>query len=175
MDLKQFFKDQYFYELKRREELTNNLTIPIGILTGLSGVIGVYLFKFKFQNLSFETGAFLFLVSLSLIAIIVTGYYLIRSYWRLEYGYLADSLEIKEYYDGLLQFYIKEGNDSENASRKAIKEFKNYIIERYATNADHNAKRNDLKSKYIHNANLALIFSLTFVFFSAFPFFWNFF
>ena len=36
-----FLKDRYDYELDRKDKLTASLTLPVGILTGLGGLLAV--------------------------------------------------------------------------------------------------------------------------------------
>lgn len=45
-----FLKDRYDFELDRKDKLTTSLTLPVGILTGLGGLIAIMAQSFTYED-----------------------------------------------------------------------------------------------------------------------------
>jgi len=97
------------------------------------------------------------------IAMLVTIYFLIKSYYNYTYGFVASSEELKKYYNKLLDYKECEAGDK----------FLEFVTNEYSKYADINALNNDKKSSYIHKANGTLIILLVFVILSWIPYTWN--
>jgi hypothetical protein len=156
MDIRDYYKEHYFLESTRKGELTNALSLPLGILSLL---IGGLMIVAQGIHLPLNDVAIFLLVLMAVAAIFIlrTIYFLIRSYYNYEYGYVPTPLEIKTYKEGLFTYYVSLGDSPEDAIKKADSEALQHVDSEYAAHADRNAKNNNRKSSFIHNANSSLI------------------
>ncbi len=156
MDIRDYYKEHYFLEATRKGELNNALSLPLGILSLLIGGLiivaqGIHL------PLNDVTIILIVMMTVGAIFILRTICFLIRSYYNYEYGYVPTALEIKIFKEELLAFYISLGDSPEDAIKKADSEALQHVDSEYAAHADRNAKNNNRKSSFIHNANSSLI------------------
>jgi hypothetical protein len=82
-----FLKDRYDYELRRREELTSALTMPIGVLTVLGGAMAAMARSFTYRD-ALLTWAFGILLALAVAAFVICMVRLARAYHPQKYLYL---------------------------------------------------------------------------------------
>jgi len=156
MDIRDYYKEHYFLEATRKGELTNALSLPLGILSLL---IGGLMIVAQGIHLPLNKVAIFLLVLIAIAAIFIlrTIYFLIRSYYNYEYGYVPTPLEIKTYKEELYTYYVSLGDSPADAVKKADSEALQHVDSEYAAHADRNAKNNNRKSSFIHNANSSLI------------------
>lgn len=157
----EYFKSLFDREQVRKVELNNEINIPIGIITLISGGV-ILVFKEAVTSLC----------SLSFLMIVVIGsllmasvLYLAKSYNNLfkgfKYKYLPDSMEM-----------YKHKKDLKNYNRKVNKAeqecFKDYLIENYANLNSTNMKINRSRLQYLYVAKtlviIALILTMTLMF-----------
>lgn len=181
MNKVEFFKEAYYFELKRRQELTTSLTIPIGIASFFVGAIFYYLQTFKFFPSNGVGYVFVLLVLFALISVVISIYYQFRSYYGYIYGYLPRLDDLNNFYDDLLEYgnsynkYLEEiGKEIVDPKLFADQKYKEEISEAYLLAVVKNFENNRLKSVYLHNANGALIFTFVFLLMSSIPYFVNF-
>ena len=82
----QFVKDRYDYELQRKEQLTAALTLPVGILSLLSGWIGSMAQWFSYTD-ALLTDLFAPIIAADVFTVSVCLLYLARAYHRRRYVY----------------------------------------------------------------------------------------
>lgn len=160
MDLHEFYKSHYFFELARKDQLTNAIAIPAGVLTLVGGAISIIsnTLDYPLSLLEVVEAVILFLSSLS---VLVSVFFLIKSYFNYGYGFIATPLEIME--------YKKELEASDYSKDEIDLELEDYVNEEYVKYSSLNTKNNDEKSYYIHKANWAMIFSIVFIFIAGVP------
>jgi hypothetical protein len=164
MDLHEFYKNHYFFELSRKDQLSSAVTIPAGLITLVGGgIIGIFSTIDKPFN-SLEKAELLFLI-LATITIFISIFFLIKSYFNYGYGFIATSLEIMTYKDKLEEFH-KNDKDSINIVQGKIEDFVN---REYVKHTDLNTRNNDRKSSFIHKANWALILSIVLIVIAGIP------
>ena len=78
MDINSFYKEHYFFEINKKQQLTEALVIPIGVLTLLGSIIGFYVQKYKFLKWDSTTYLFCFFLLISVTFISYSIYYLIH-------------------------------------------------------------------------------------------------
>lgn len=161
MNVRDYYKEHYFLEATRRNELTNALSIPLGILSLLIGGLTV-IARGIHLPLSSTSILLLALMTVAVVFILRTVYFLIRSYYNYEYGYAPTPLEIKTYKEELIAYYLALGESPDAAIQKAESEALQHVDAEYAAHADRNAKNNNRKSSFMHNANSALIGAIIF-------------
>jgi hypothetical protein len=156
MDIRDYYKEHYFLEATRKNDLTNALSLPLAILSLLIGGLAVVARKI---HVPLDPLAILqlTLMALAVVFILLTVYFFIRSYYNYEYGYVPTPLEIKTYQEKLIAYYISLGVAPDAANQKSKVDVLAHIDAEYAKHADLNAKNNNRKSSFIHNANSSLI------------------
>ena len=161
MTLREFYKCHYERELTRKTELTAALSIPVGIVSLLVGSLLVMAKELRLPHAQLELvqGA---AIALSALASLASTYFLIRSLHNFAYGYVATPLEIQQYQASLTAFHESEGMASPDAKKLAEEETLEYVDSEYAKYADRNAKNNDIKSTFLHQANSAMIAAVLF-------------
>jgi hypothetical protein len=164
-----FYKEHYFYEINRKQQIVSSLTIPIGILIVLSGAMTLFL-RCLTSDGAPVMAAFRILVSVALASLGMTIYYLIRSYFGFAYDYVSDTQDVLDFEKGLKSYYEKIGR-GDSASDDALKEVKEFVRDQYARCCQINAENNDSRSEFVHRANGFLIMSLVSVIMCAAPYF----
>jgi hypothetical protein len=167
MDVLDLYKEHYFFEINRRDQLTSQLSIPIGILTILGG-LGAYLANTISICSKDMKIVFIAILAISTLFFIITIYYLIRSYYGYTYRYIPTPKEIDDYRKQLKEYHERVGNSEE----QVIIEIKEFLTERYAISTHKNTWNNDSKSGFLHKANKALIYTLVSLLLNASLFFW---
>lgn len=156
MSLREFYKSHYELELTRKTDLTAALAVPVGILSLLVGAL-VVMAKELHTPFSLSEKLLCVAIALSAIASLVSTYFLFRSLYNFAYGYIATPLEIQQYQAGLTSFHEGSGQLLPEAKRLSEEETLEYVDSEYAKYADRNAKNNDIKSTFLHQANGAMI------------------
>jgi hypothetical protein len=104
-----FLKDRYDYELQRREQLTDALTLPVGVLTILGGAMAGMARSFSYKD-GLLTWAFGILLGSAVIAFFLCMLNLGRAYHRQTYIYLPML--------GDLQKFRRHGGRSTSRNRR---------------------------------------------------------
>jgi len=156
MDIRDHYKEHYCLEAARKYDLSNALSLPLGILSLLIGglVVVAQGIHVPLSNIDVLQLA---LMAVAAAFILLSAYFLVRSYYNYEYGYAPTPLEIKTFKEGLVAYYVALGETPAAAVKKADEEALEHVDAEYAVHADRNAKNNNRKSSFIHNANGALI------------------
>lgn len=149
----EYFKSLFDREQVRKVELNNEVNIPIGIITLISG--GVIL-VFKETVTALCSLSFLMIVVIGLL-LMASVLYLAKSYNNLfkgfRYEYLPDSKEL-----------YKHKKDLKNYNRKIKKadreSFKEYLIENYASLNSANMKINRSRLHYLYVAKTLVFIAL---------------
>lgn len=150
MDLK-FLKERYDFELQRKEQLTSALTLPVGVLSGLGGLMAAMVRSFPHKTLWF-TVPFGVAFSLDVVAFFFCLVHLARAYHRQKYIYLPLLRELEEWEEEFRDFnsYVKgTGGDIEET-------FSTHLRERIIEAADRNTGNNEHRSGLLHRARVAL-------------------
>jgi len=166
-DILDHFKEHYFFEISRKHQLTNSLSIPIGVLVVLGGAISFFIHQIDYSS---EPVIFLFylLIAVSLFFFLRTMYFLVRSYHNFKYRYIPSSDEALSYYNELKGYYSKHSITPDNSTS----DFEDFLIERYSKCANDNTWSNDSKTAFLHKANNSLITTLICVAICSIPYFY---
>lgn len=146
-----FLKDRYDYELRRREELTTALTLPVGVLTVLGGAMAAMARSFSYEggSVTWAFGAFLIL---SVLAFGMCLLLLARAYHPQTYIYLPLLAAIKQSEEEFLKF----SNVIAHEGAEVLDEFDSQLDEHVISAADHNTRNNERRSAQLHLARIAL-------------------
>ena len=170
----EIYKDVYYKELERKNQLEDSLMLPVGIVTALSTGLFYLVTNFNYKCNSYLKYIFIVLVIISLIFIIITIYQLIRAYnnftFGYEYHYLSYSAEIEKYYSDLIDFFKSKKHSKEKTVIESNKIIEQFFIDEFITKSDFNCYNNDKKQSHSYKARVFLIFALITIFILVFPY-----
>jgi hypothetical protein len=146
------YKDIYNSELERKEKLISELTIPIAITTVLFGSIPYIIGKIGTISTLLPLIIYLAGLSVLVISLAVSAFYVIKSYHNYKYKCIATSKQMEAYYNECVAFYKNED--------EADKIFQAYLIKDYCECNEINTKNNDVKAAYLHKSRNAIIVGL---------------
>lgn len=142
-----FYKEYYFYELKRKDDLYNMINIPLLIITAIIS-IHIYLFKYykNFKIISVE-GLF---VAITFLLICLTVFYLVNSY--------SNKLKAHSYKEiaGMNDLYQYK----KQLSKEKESSFYEDLKEKLAECSQHNFEINKNRTEQIAKAKIFLILSI---------------
>jgi hypothetical protein len=171
-----FYREMYFKELERKAELSEAVSIPIGIISGVLAGLFYLITSFDFSQHIILTGAFTLLVAIGTFFALRTVYFLIRSYINYSPGRMYSGIPygggLENYRLKLKEYYLKELHKTENDGEGA---FRKYYFQNVIKHLDNNAYINDKRARYLYFAKANLFYTLIFVLLSCLPFFVNFF
>lgn len=150
------YKEAYYYELSRKAELSNDLTLPVGVVTVMLSSVA-YLMQ-KADSVKGTIPFFLMLLGFTVMVVSVMAciYFLIRSYYNYSYEYFASTIVVEKHYNDLKLYY----ESISESSKKADEHFEQYMIDTYCKCIDTNIKKNDKKSDFLHNARTSMVIAL---------------
>ncbi len=157
------YREFYFFEWNRREQITSATNIPIALATILGGVIAFLLRTYPYKEQShspWETGLFTILIGAAAVSLLWGISFLIRSYHGYNYKRIPVPGKLRDHYDEI-HAYHKEWTEAD-AAEAAEEAFDSYLRERLADATDRNAENNRLKAGRLHSGVKRLIASLVF-------------
>jgi hypothetical protein len=155
-------KDEYLNSLKRRDDLTSSLTLPMGILTILGSIL---LFTVNSASPTpFEWIDFAKFIGtgLSVIALGLAVFFLARSYFNYRYAYVPTTQQLKQWRSGLVSYYRDSNIPKTDA--EIDHEVLELLYDGFAKNAHLNTLNNDLKSIRLHQANICIMLAMALTF-----------
>ena len=134
-----YFKDQYFYELSRRDRMTGELNFPFTLLVILGGVIAAFSTQLEPPFTGLDWLVFGCFVS-GIILLALIGGILWFTWTVYAYRYPA-------YSDQIQQFWNENNRD----------ELDRLILDEYVKSSTNNAQINDKRSKWVFRAKQLLL------------------
>jgi hypothetical protein len=138
-----FYKELYFYEISRKNEISNSISITIGIISAFSGVIFYLLTSFDYGNNNIVTSIFIISLFPVLVFLMKSIYYLVRSFSNFTdghfYKYLSSPKDFENYYGGLEEYYKKSRMENGDSNI----DFDNHLISQFIETTSFNQKRNN--------------------------------
>lgn len=142
MDDLELYKSIYDRELGRRINLDNAINIPIGIISVLVSLIYYFSSNINIVLIGWKYVFYIF-VTISSLLILVSIYYLIKSYNNLfrgfDYHNFPTTDELRKYQLELVKYNTKV--ESENQIL-----FSQYLIDKYVSYADDHIRINDKRA-----------------------------
>ena len=169
MSLREFYQTHYFHETDRRDQINNSLTIPLGVISLVSGAFLVIAKEIDFPFNASEIIQLHFL-GLTAITLILAAIFMGRAYWGYGYAHMPRTEEIRQYFENLKNYYLSLNYSENNASEQANAEALEYVGSQYFANAEKNAENNDIKSANLFKANGFTMASVVFLVISATPY-----
>lgn len=156
----EFYKENYFKELDKRNEINNSLSLPIGLITAIVAGIFYLLTNFDYKYSLFLALIFSATILISLCFLIISVYHLIKAYSDFPkayyYAILPDTNEIENYYQELKKFYSSNTSVTDTSEQ----EVENHILTEMIKNTGENQKNNKRKSKFRYDCEYYLIATL---------------
>lgn len=175
MDYFNFYKELYFKENERRQEVNSALNIPLAVITALSSGTYFLITSFAYKADSFLSLVFVLLMVLTGITLLISIYFLIRAFSDFSKGYEYLGIPyVNELYNWHqeLEEYCKTYELGKDHTDEL---FETYLLKNLVKHTDHNMYVNDKKLGYIYLSKKFLIGALVLIFISLIPFGNNFF
>ena len=163
-----FLKDRYDYELKRKDQITAALTLPIGILIALGTVMAAMARSFSYVD-GYLKWWFLIFLGLAAVVFLFCVVFLGFAYHRQKYWYLpllSELQKIRETWRGFYkQIYLRTSGDSSLSDEQLFQAsddlFQDELEQKIIQAADENTRTNDLRSdRYLYLARVAIFVAL---------------
>ncbi|RFC34519.1 MAG: hypothetical protein DID91_2727702655 [Candidatus Nitrotoga sp. MKT] len=153
------YEKLYFHEIEVREKLGGRLQTPMAIIVSLIGVLAYLLQNFDKDHISTFAALFIFLLTLSSLALVAAMCFFVCSWYGHTYAFLP-SAEETEKYRQLLQKTYKQ---YKNGNTLAETYLNDYLCTKYIALATQNTQCNDKRSLNIHRTNGTLIVAVILV------------
>ncbi len=160
-----FIKDRYDFELARKEQITNALTMPIGVMSVIGALLVAMGRSFNFRD-SPLWWTFVPLFVADVMAFVICLIYLGRAYHLQTYIYLPLLSDLDQAADEFRDFnaYVRaNGGDVEET-------FEGDLLKRIIDAADRNTKTNERRTELLRIARLWLFSALWLTLFAGFPY-----
>lgn len=161
----EFLKERYNFELARKEDLTAALPLPVGVLTGLGGIMAAMGQSIDDAS-TVWTWLFLVPFASDVAAFVVALVFLAYAYHGQDYGYLPRLGELQADQEEIYRYFGENGGDDELARA----EFQRQLERRMIEAADRNATSNDRRAAHLHRARQCLLGVLVLTFAAGFVF-----
>jgi hypothetical protein len=152
-----FLKDRYDFELERQEKLTNALTLPAGVLTGLVGGLSILAHNFSYEP-RVLTPLFVVLLASDAIIGLVCLAFLGVAYHGREYEYLERLGILYRAEQEWFAWYAA----IDGSAADAAKDFSDQLEQGMIKAADRNALSNDQRTGFLYQARVWLFMLLFF-------------
>lgn len=155
----EYYKEQYYFELNRKGQLSNSMSIPIGFMTVIFTACTYFGLNLNDIFNHWTLWPFLVLFSVALFFIFRASKHLIKAFTGLKYGYNPPP-------EKLYEFEQKHKNDK-NLDDK----FFEGIKKSYINTTSINRINNNSRANNLYKTNLNTIIAIIFIIISAIPFF----
>jgi hypothetical protein len=151
----EFLKERYDFELKRCDQLTSELPLPVGVLSGLGGLMAAMVRSFPHRTL-WLTVPFGAAFALDVVAFFYCLVCLARAYHRQKYIYLPLLSELEEWEKEFRSFLDRDDIVAEEVVISPDESFDIHLRERIIEAADRNSMNNEYRSGLLHRARVGL-------------------
>ncbi len=164
--IEDLYKEIYYREHERRENIRSGLNFPAGIIVILGGVLAFYITNLPRLNFDILTTFFGITLFGMLIGITWAVYHVFRVYYGHDMYFIATTKKLEDYRKDLQDYYgINDLYDE-----KTVDELRRFLVDQYIQCSTYNTLVNDKKSAYLHRANRGIIIALISLFLSLFPY-----
>jgi len=164
-----FYKEQYYFELNRKNDLTNSLAIPVGFLTALLTGYAYFLLNLQFLDKWYFITTFVVLIIVSIYYGGKAVFHLFHAFRGLDYGYVPEPKKIYLYEQDYSNYVITHGLSYDKIDESFFNNLKKSLV----VTTNKNRENNNFRSKRILKANIYSIYAILFLFLSTIPFIIN--
>ena len=163
-ELFQFYKESYYHEIGRKDEIRKQLGLAIAVLALLGNSAYYYLFKFQFFPFSFAHLGFYVPFFLGILFAFIAFFYLLRYIFQgREYAYIPTTEEIRDVIDK-----FEKANQTESDENVVRNFYIQNLSKQYSEAATRNQLNNEKRTGYVFSSLRASLISILFFLF-AFP------
>lgn len=167
--LEKLFREFYYFEHSRKARINTDRSIPIAILTVISGVLIYYAQIFPVIGVDLISILFIVFAGGAVFSIIRSILFLKKTFFNYDYDYVISPNEIDHGTSDLRDYYNQI--ETENIEDTIIDDIHEMIINQYKEHTNNNIKSNDSK-QYDVNMSLTWIFrAIVFMILSMLPFY----
>jgi hypothetical protein len=148
-------KEVYRDEWARRDQLTGNVGMPITVMTAVGGGAALMIKSFEL-DISLGTYVFTGAVSAAVFCLLYGAYSVARSYHGYTYKQIPSAQQLDTFFSELKQYHTAISSSPE----QAVREFDEYLRERYLEAAEQNSNNNISKAAYLYNAAQSIILAI---------------
>lgn len=173
VDNLELYERLHFHELETREHISSRLQISLGLVAALAGALSFLIGGVDRNGSGVGFVAFWILLSLSGLGLLYATRQLKLVFWGNTYketpsGRAVKNHEVKlysHYFDDPLPPEVTSASDREKAAKELFTaDFKDFVIEKYANCATHNAQINMDRADQLHEANRGILVCAGFAF-----------
>lgn len=139
-------KEHYFFEIKRKYEISRSLSIPIALVSAFFTAWYSLIINFEYSPWEWYVNLFMIFAILAFAFLSISIYYIARSYVGYKYIFIPTTLDLQSYSKKIMDYSRQEGVSPIIAKR----EFKAFLIKAYTEATHENTNQNDSKSEYWH-------------------------
>jgi len=161
MDI-EIYRKQYDFEMEQRNGLASAINIPIVALTIVGGALSSLLLKFKFTD-SWFSHLFLSSSVACTALIVVSVYYLSKSFIGYVYDKIAPSSYLADYYQQLYDWNLSQNSDQNESKRQTDIDFENYMKKSLSEASEANGNNNLKRGNYLHGATATAVLAFIFL------------
>jgi len=155
-----FYKDQYFFELERKQNLSANLSIPIGFLTVIFSSYAYFGLNAHTLIVNWTLLPLSALLAFSIFFSTKASYLLYKTFRGLKYGYVPNIKKIRDYEIQLNKHISNKGNNKEaELNEKFFNNIKNSLVNTTSVNRNNNNSR----SNFLYKINIFTFYSILFI------------
>ncbi len=174
MDYSDFYKERYYREIERKNEITSSFSTPIGIISALVAAVSYMFTSFDF-SISIWINIFFILLTISSIILLgIAIYNLIKAlsdfHNGFQYAYLNNADKLDDYHKELKKFHAA----AIATNTIPDDEFEEYILSELIKSSSINQTNNDTKTYYRFICNKFMVFGFISICILTFPFGINF-
>jgi hypothetical protein len=160
MNWMDFYKEQYYRELTRRDELNASLSLPVGLITAMIASVFFLITHFDYRYSLVLTILFSIFVIAFMAIVVVVVINLVRAYVKFpkkyEYHVLPDANLLNDHFIWLKQKHGEDFGNRQNADQK----FRAFLLSRMIASTGVNQRNNRKKEDCKDTGELCLIYAL---------------
>ena len=169
-----FYKERYYKEIERKNEITSSFSTPIGIISALVAAVSYMLTSFEFSISVFISILFISLTLCSIILLGIAVYNLIKAlsdfHNGFQYAYLNNADKLDNYHKELKVYH----SNAVATNTIPDNEFEDYILNELIKSSSINQTNNDIKTYHRFICNKFMVFAFITICISTIPFGVNF-
>jgi hypothetical protein len=166
VDYKDLYETLHFHELESRERVSGRLQVSLGLVVALAGAISFLVGQIDYGTNGIAFKLFLAVLIGSTGCLLWASWHLKCVFWgntykEATYGdeIRAHEVKLHEYYHSDKAQHLLKTGPCSTADEAFTNHFQGFLVDRFAKSAGHNGRVNDERSKHLHRANRAILFT----------------
>ncbi len=155
----EYYKEQYYFELNRKSQLTTSMSIPIAFMTAIFSACAYFGLNINCLLGNWTFWIFSLIISVAMFFIIKASSHLYKAFTGLDYGYTPSPNKLFK--------YEEEHKNDPNLDDK----FAYGIKKSYVNTTTKNRLNNNFRANHLYKTNVNTIKAIVFIILAAIPFF----